>query len=244
MLEWLLASIDPSRAHLVDTAVSLHGRIMTIAWGMLVPCGVLAARFLKVTPWQDFPRELDNQLWWRLHWIGQSCAVALSLVGVWIIWRHAGGGGMHGLIGYAVTCIGVTQVLSGFLRGTKGGPTARGRNGSVRGDHYDMTRRRLAFEIVHKTLGYGALLLIVWALVSGLWLANAPRWMWLGLGGWWLVLLTLGLYWQSKGYAVDTYQAIWGSNPLHPGNRRKAQGWGMRRMESDEQTEDSHVRGH
>ncbi|MEL6646120.1 MAG: cytochrome b561 domain-containing protein [Pseudomonadota bacterium] len=244
MWEWLLSSIDPGRAHLIDAAISWHGRIMVLAWGVLVPCGIMAARFLKVVPWQDFPRELDNQLWWRLHLIGQCFAVLLSMLGVYIVWEHGGDGGFHGVLGYAVTAIGLAQLFSGFLRGSKGGPTAPAKDGSIRGDHYDMTPRRLAFEVIHKTLGYGALALVAWALISGLWLANAPRWMWIAIGGWWMVLLGLGVYWQSRGLAVDTYQAIWGSNPVHPGNRRKAQGWGMRRVKNDKTAEDGHVRGH
>jgi hypothetical protein len=35
--------------------------------------------------------------------------------------------------------------------------------------------------------------------------------------------------WQRAGRCIDTYQAIWGPDPAHPGNRRPPVGWGVRR---------------
>ncbi|MCV0428018.1 MAG: hypothetical protein K5905_21385, partial [Roseibium sp.] len=117
------------------------------------------------------------------------------------------------------------------LRGTKGGPTDVRPDGSLRGDHYDMTPRRLVFETFHKSFGYLALILMVGAIATGLWTANAPNWMWIFLVGWWGALAGISGYLQARGRAVDTYQAIWGPDSIHPGNRMKKQGWGTIRPE-------------
>jgi hypothetical protein len=95
-----------------------------------------------------------------------------------------------------------------------------------------MTPRRLAFEYAHKTLGYLALLLGIAAIATGLWQANAPRWMALGLIGWWGCVIAAFIVLQRRGRAFDTYQAIWGPDLRHPGNRRKPIGWGIRRAEA------------
>ncbi|MEM8648859.1 MAG: cytochrome B, partial [Pseudomonadota bacterium] len=64
MLDWFLGPIDPTRPHDLDMAAAWHGRFMVLAWLFLLPIGVLAARFLKIPPWLDWPRQLDSHLWW------------------------------------------------------------------------------------------------------------------------------------------------------------------------------------
>ena len=131
--------------------------------------------------------------------------------------------------GYGVLVAMFVQVLLGVFRGSKGGPTAPSADGSPRGHHYDMTPRRRAFETAHKTLGYATLGLSVITILLGLWQVNAPVWMWLSLVVWWACLCLMTVVLQMRGMAVDTYQAIWGDDPSHPGNQRPDPGWGMRR---------------
>ena len=233
MLDWLLTPIDPARAHEVGFAVSWHARLMTVAWGVLAPSAVVAARYLKVMPGQDWPRELDNKTWWHCHWMGQVLAYALSLLGLGLI---LGGGASEGVnallhqwLGYSVLALATLQILLGVFRGSKGGPTARAADGSLTGDHYDMTSWRLKFELLHRVFGYIALLVGATAIVSGLWAANAPRWMWIIIANWWVALLILSTVLQRRGHAFDTYQAIWGPDPDLPGNRIPKTGWGTRR---------------
>ena len=199
---------------------------MILAWGILAPLAVLIARFYKVLPGQDWPRQLDNQLWWRVHWIGQSLVLLLTFLGAALIVSGNLPATLHGVLGYAVLLLVLGQVLLGFLRGTKGGPTSP----TMRGDHYDMTRWRLVFEGVHKALGYALIALAVVVIGLGLWDANALRWMWLTLGLWWGILLVLAARLQRSGRAIDTYQAIWGPGVEHPGNNLPAPGWNMRRI--------------
>ena len=229
-MEWLLAPIDPARAHDVGFAVSWHARSMVIAWGVLAPLAVLIARYFKVVPGQDWPRELDSQVWWRSHWMGHSCVAMLSLFGLGLILQVAQGRSLHGFLGYVVLFLMLVQVSFGVMRGSKGGPTAPGHDGSLSGDHYDMSPRRVIFEYVHKCVGYLTLILAVVVIVMGLWDTNAPRWMWITLTGWWAFLIGFAIMLQARGRAVDTYQAIWGPGPEHPGNHRAPVGWGIRRL--------------
>jgi hypothetical protein len=218
LIAWLLAPIDGSRPHEISEAMAWHGRLMTVAWGVLVPLGVVIARYFKVTPRQDWPRQLDNRFWWLSHLTCQYSGGILMLAGLIIILSagRPGAAWLHAMMGYAVLAFGALQFLAGWLRGSKGGPS----EANPRGDHYDMTPRRLAFEHIHKTVGYGALLLAGATILTGLWTANAPHWMWLGIMLWWVALVAAALALQAKGRYVSSYHAIWGPDPAHPGNRR------------------------
>lgn len=219
MWEWLLSPIDPARAHEVGFAISWHARAMVLGWGVLAPLAVMVARFFKVMPHQDWPRQLDNQTWWRSHWIGQSAVLGLTLIGLALVMPPDFSNiTLHRGMGYAVLFGLLAQIGLGLARGSKGGPTAPAPDGSLHGDHYDMTLRRRIFEWVHKSLGYALLLLAALTILVGLWDANGPRWMWLVLSAWWSLLALCFAHFQRKGMAIDTYQAIWGTDPGHPGN--------------------------
>lgn len=226
---WLLQPLSGSSTHSLSSWVSWHGRLMVLSWGLLLPMGVLVARFFKVMPGQDWPRVLDNKRWWKVHLHGQSWALTVALVGLGLVWGQAtgatAGAQVHGLLGWTVMGLGVLQGLAGFARGSKGGPT----DVSLRGDHYDMTPWRKGFERGHKSLGYLALLLACAALGWGLAVADAPRWMVLGLGLWWLLLLVVFIWLQGQDRCIDSYQAIWGPDPQHPGNQMSPTGWGVHR---------------
>lgn len=232
MWEWLLSPIDAGRPHQIGTLLSWHARAMVLGWGICVPLGVLIARYFKIWPGQDWPRELDSQRWWIAHRVFQYTAAALSLIAVLLIWLHGrdhADAQPHRILGYGVLALLCLQVAGGLLRGTKGGPTDRAPDGSLRGDHFDMSRRRLAFEVVHKGAGYLALVLAVAAILSGLWYANGPVWMWGVLGLWWAALGWGAVLCQRRRMAVDTYQAIWGPDTAYPGNRLRPVGVGVTR---------------
>ena len=242
-MDWLLAPIDPLRAHEVGFAVSWHGRSMVLAWGILVPLAIVIARFFKIMPGQDWPRELDSQVWWRTHWMVMSLVAVITVFGYALILPQDAGMSVHTWLGYILLATLAAQVLLGIFRGSKGGPTAPGRDGSLHGHHYDMTPWRRQFERMHKSLGYAALLLAVAVLFTGIWRANAPIWMWLSITSWWIVLLVCARRLQSRGMAIDTYQAIWGDDPSLPGNRLPAPGWGVRRPGDIREEEQDDVRG-
>ncbi len=228
-LAWLLLPLSGNAHHELAFWASMHGRVMVLCWGILLPAGVLMARFFKVMPSQKWPSELDNKTWWKAHLHGQSTAIALTVVGVAMIWNTAGGATAlarwHGYMGWAVTVLGVLQACAGLVRGSKGGPLEP----VIRGDHYDMTKRRNTFEKTHKSLGYAALVLALSTVFMGLVVADAPRWMLLIISLWWLVLIAGFVWLQKQGRCIDTYQAIWGPDAAHPGNRIEPIGWGVKR---------------
>lgn len=232
-LGWLLGPIDPNRPHSVGFFEAWHGRFMVLAWGFLFPVGVIAARFFKVVPWQNWPNEVDNQTWWRAHRTLQYLGGGLVLAAVGLALQIEGDdpqGTLHRWLGWSVAALLAAQFLSAWLRGSTGGPAEPGADGSLAGDHYNMTTRRLAFEVVHKLVGYIALVAAAATVVSGLYLANAPVWMWLCSAMWWLVLIAAAAFLQMRGFTIDTYQAIWGPSLDHPGNRRPPIGIGIRRV--------------
>lgn len=234
MWEWLAAPLFMDRPHELTFAQQWHARFMFLAWGMLAPLAIIIARFFKILPRQDWPTQLDSQLWWRVHWIGQSLVLVFTLVAVSFVYQlDLSALSLHSQFGYVVLLLVLFQIALGYFRGSKGGPTAPQANGSLSGDHYDMNLRRRVFEVLHKSLGYCLLLLSVLTIVIGLWHVNAPRWMWVSIGCWWMLLVVVFVKLQRSGYAIDTYQAIWGPDPQHPGNRTQSAGWGMRKISID-----------
>lgn len=210
---------------------------MVAAWVILLPLGVLVARFFKVTPAQHWPEELDNKFWWHLHLALQYSGVAIMTAAAVLAARYAdvarSAVPLHGLLGWTVVALGWLQLLGGLLRGSKGGPqpaTAEAPAVILRGDHYDMTRRRVIFEYVHKSVGYLAVILAMIVIALGLKAVDAPPWMYWVIGVAWIAGVSIFAWLQWSGRCFDTYQAIWGPAPEHPGNQRRPIGWGILRF--------------
>ncbi|WP_310625177.1 cytochrome b561 domain-containing protein [Limnohabitans sp.] len=239
--QWLSSPISGNNQHLIAPAVYWHARVMVLAWGVCLPVGALMARYFKVTPKQDWPRVLDNQMWWHGHRGLQYTGVLLMSLGLFLVWSSSDAGAspmsnvsnvsnvarLHHVLGWCVLILGWAQMLGGILRGSKGGPT----DPHMAGDHYDMTRWRVVFERLHKSLGWLAIVLAVPVILLGLLNADAPRWMLGLLMVWWSVLLAVAAHWQRRGYCMDTYQAIWGTDPHMPGMQGAPIGWGVRRTQ-------------
>jgi len=232
VIDWLLTPLSGATVHHIEPWAYWHARCMVLGWGVLLPLGALAARYFKVTPGQRWPEQLDNKAWWHAHrWMQWGGVVAMS-VGALLAWGQAQGASraaqLHSWAGWALVALGWMQIGYGLRRGSKGGPT----DVQPRGDHYDMTPRRLHFERVHKGLGWLAVLAAVLVTALGLVVADAPRWMALALFAWWLLLAGTAAQLQRQGRCIDTYQAIWGPDTRHPGNRLKPIGWGVRRPQA------------
>ena len=234
-LQWWLSPLSSASTHHLDIWIVWHARLMVFAWAILLPVGAIAARYYKVTPKQDWPHVVDNRAWWHAHRILQYGGVALMLIGGVLAWNKGSGSTytalIHAYLGWSVITLGVVQVIGAWLRGSKGGPT----DAQLRGDHYDMTPHRLRFEAIHKTCGWLALVLAVLTVVLGLVAADAPRWMAGVLVVWWAALVILGVRLEREGRCIDTYQAIWGTDPSHPGNQRPKIAWAMRRPHNEQE---------
>ena len=229
LMGWLASPISGSATHNLAPWAVWHARSMVLAWAVLMPLGALVARFFKVLPGQDWPHVLDHKAWWHAHRTLQWAGAACMLLGLWLVWGQGSGlndlARLHGWAGWAVCALGALQVVSGLARGSKGGPTSE----QLAGDHYDMTPWRLAFERWHKSLGWLAVTAAVGVTLAGLVQADAPRWMLLLLLLWWSALVMAFAVLQRAGRCIDTYQAIWGPDPQHPGNCLQPIGWGVRR---------------
>jgi len=192
---------------------------MVFAWGILAPLAVIVARYFKILPGQDWPQKLDNQLWWHSHRMAHTCVLGLSILGlVLVLPLQISELSLHGALGCGVLVALVLQVALGVFRGSKGGPTASAPDGSLRGDHYDMTPRRRWFETLHKAIGYSVLVLAGVTILYGLVLANGPNWMSILIVLWWFLLGLGCIFFQRKGMATPSYLAIWGPDQIHPGN--------------------------
>lgn len=254
VLHFLNQPIGGAAHHVIEDAHKWHARLMVLGWGVLIPTGIVVARYFKVLRRQDWPRQLDNRIWWRTHLALQISGCLLSFVAVWIAFRApaaAGSGllpfaavGVHETLGWSIVILGIAQILGGAVRGSKGDHVvvldravavalARAvpghRDGHRGGDHYLMTVRRCMFEYVHKMAGYVALALAGTNILLGLAISDAFVWMWLLIVGYWLVLAGASLVLQRQGRCVDTYQAIYGPDISLPGNARLPIGWGVRR---------------
>ncbi|MEP0519636.1 MAG: cytochrome b561 domain-containing protein [Hyphomicrobiales bacterium] len=215
-LSWLLTPMDTSQAHAIATHQAWHGRLMFLAWGVLLPLGVLIARYFKITPRQNWPEELDHKFWWHSHLLFQHAGVLLMLVGFAIIITNkpfAWPDEFHDYCGWFLILGGLFQFVSGYLRGTKGGPTDPSADGGLHGDHFDMTPRRIWFEGIHKAFGYILLLSGLVGVVSGLWFVNAPKWMWLTIAIVWTAFAGIAIICERKGMQTSSYEAIWGRKP-------------------------------
>lgn len=234
-IDWWLSPLSGAITHEIDPWIMWHARIMVLAWAILLPLGALAARYYKVTPRQDWPRQLDNRAWWLAHQALQYSGVLLMLVGTALAWSNSRSltatAQWHGYLGWFVVIVGALQVLSAWFRGSKGGPTEP----QLRGDHYDMTAHRLWFERLHKRGGWLVVFVAILTICLGLVAADAPRWMALVLTVWWLALTMAALRLERAGRCVNTYQAIWGPDPAHPGNLSAAPTLSARRSRPDEE---------
>ena len=242
ILDFLLRPISGATEHHISHAHQWHARFMVLAWGVLIPSGILIARYFKITPRQNWPRQLDNQFWWISHLVLQIGGCVLSVVALVHVFGTGGTGGtlaaVHGVLGWSIMLLALTQLVGGALRGTRGhhqvvlDEELRALIGS--GDHYLMTLRRCVFEYAHKLSGYAALVLSMVNILLGLTLSDAPRWMWLVIVLFWCALAALAFALQRQGRCIDTYQAIYGPEPALPGNRRAPIGWGVRRYSAEE----------
>ncbi len=205
-------------------AIVAHGALMATAWAAMLPAGAAIARWRKVTRRQRFPDQLDNQFWWNRHRQLQYGGVALTLAGAAAILTVTGGSfaGLHGQLGLALVLLALGQLALSAWRGSKGGPTDPAadpdRPETWRGDHFDMTPRRILFERLHKAIGWGSIGAGAIAIALGASILGWPSALVALLA---LPYVALGVFaaWQGwAGRRVDTYVAIWGRlrSPLLP----------------------------
>jgi preprotein translocase subunit SecG len=125
---------------------------MLLGWGLLLPAGVISARFLKY----------KGPIWFHVHRALQIGGLIVASAG-WIIALvkfnvfiadARGPAVIHGSIGIVTMCVGLLQPVNAFFR-----PHATDGPKSF---------IRLAWEILHKTSGWTALFLAVVTICLGI----------------------------------------------------------------------------
>ncbi|KAI3440938.1 Cytochrome b561 and DOMON domain-containing protein [Psidium guajava] len=126
---------------------NVHGVLNAVSWGVLMPLGVLLARYLKVF-------KSANPAWFYLHVTCQTSAYAVGVAG-WVTGLRLGGGGSsntgtHGSIGMALFILGTLQVFALLLR--------------PKPDH----KYRFYWNMYHHSCGYAAITLSIINVFLGL----------------------------------------------------------------------------
>lgn len=206
-----------------------HAWLMFLCWFVLVPFGVFSIRYFKTRPKPEgLPRGIGKFdplfIWWGMHIWTLYTAITLSLGGIALALIVSGGfsGSLHAWFGGLTVVFGALQILAAWQRGSHGGPNHLSSDpddpSTWRGDHFDMTKRRRWFEAYHKTGGYLAIFLAFGAVTSGL------MQFWMPVIAATLMVIILGVFaaaviLERFGHRHDTYQAVFGSHPEHPGNK-------------------------
>eukprot|EP00606_Chrysophyceae_sp_TOSAG23-5_P000064 GSChrysophyteH2.ASY1.ANO1.230.1 assembled CDS len=140
----------------------VHGSLMMVSWGLLLPLGVISARFLKY-------QGGEPPVWFMYHRPLQISGLLLAIVG-WIVALtqfdvfRAGGGTsfVHGVLGMLVMTLGILQPIGAYFR-----PHAAHAGEAP-------TRARRLFELAHKGGGYSAVTLAVFTILLGVTRPSIP----------------------------------------------------------------------
>ena len=140
----------------------IHGTLMMTSWGVLLPLGVISARFLKY-------QGGDPPTWFKFHRQLQITGLTLAVIG-WVVALsqfdvfRAGGGTsfIHGVLGMLVMTLGILQPIGAFFRPHAPQP----------GEPRSTARR--VFEIAHKGGGYTAVTLAVFTILLGVTRPSIP----------------------------------------------------------------------
>ena len=133
--------------------VLIHGSLMVVGWGLLLPSGVIIALLGKHRP---------NDLWFKIHKILQPVAMLVTIAGFFVALQNftalqAGIGTLnhsHAVCGVATMVLGILQPISGWLRPHKN-------------EDEEKSCKRLGWEIYHKAIGYSVLALAAATIIMG-----------------------------------------------------------------------------
>eukprot|EP01135_Chromosphaera_perkinsii_P007995 Nk52_evm67s1073 gene=Nk52_evmTU67s1073 len=187
----------------------LHGLFMAISWGMLLPVGVVIARYFKH----------KDPLWFQLHRIIQLSGVLLFILGlVFGILARASGGShfqfAHGIIGIIVILLGIAQPIGAFFRPHKDAP------------------KRWIFNLLHWWGGRIALALGVVNISLGFFMIIAPEGAWIA----WYVYLGIFIV-VVIVFEICHRKKLWLFDGADMGSGRIAESHEMEKQDSQEGTQ-------
>ncbi|CAN6175303.1 unnamed protein product [Urochloa humidicola] len=130
--------------------LAVHGFMMFVAWGILLPGGIMAARYLK---------SLKGDGWYQIHVYLQYSGIAIMFLGVLFAAAELRGffvSSVHVKFGVLALLLAVLQPLNAKFRPSK--PA----HGEV------PSRNRILWEYLHVTTGRSAIIVGVVALFTGM----------------------------------------------------------------------------
>ena len=167
LLFWTTSADEGGEEDDTNKQLIAHGSLMLIGWGFLLPLGVISARFF---------RHRADSVWFKLHKM-QILGLVVAAIG-WVIalntWDVLGSGigsariedrkvMAHAICGSTAMCIGFVQPLNAIVR------PHPPKDGEAKG------KFRLLWEIVHKFLGYSAIILALVTIGLGVFLEDAAE---------------------------------------------------------------------
>ncbi|GKV27844.1 hypothetical protein SLEP1_g36967 [Rubroshorea leprosula] len=130
--------------------LAVHGFMMFLAWGILLPGGILAARYLK---------HVKGNGWYQIHVYLQYSGLAIVLLALLFAVAELRGfhvSSLHVKFGIAAIFLGCLQPMNAFMRPEK---PANGQ---------DVSPKRLVWEYFHAIVGRCAVIVGVVALFTGM----------------------------------------------------------------------------
>uniref|UniRef100_A0A0D9XGN4 Cytochrome b561 domain-containing protein n=1 Tax=Leersia perrieri TaxID=77586 RepID=A0A0D9XGN4_9ORYZ len=130
--------------------LAVHGFMMFVAWGILLPGGILAARYLK---------SLKGDGWYQIHVYLQYSGIAIMFLGVLFAAAELRGfyvSSVHVKFGVTALLLAVLQPLNAYFR------PKRPANGEA------SSRNRVLWEYLHVITGRSAIVVGIVALFTGM----------------------------------------------------------------------------
>ncbi|KAK6129563.1 hypothetical protein DH2020_036692 [Rehmannia glutinosa] len=130
--------------------LAVHGFMMFLAWGILLPGGILAARYLK---------HVKDDNWYRIHVNLQYSGLAIVFLGFLFAVAELRGlnlDSLHVKFGMVAILLAVAQPVNAYLRPKKPGPGE------------EACSKRVIWEYSHIIIGRCAIVVGIAALISGM----------------------------------------------------------------------------
>lgn len=130
--------------------LAVHGFMMFVAWGILLPGGILAARYLK---------HVKGDGWFKIHVYLQYSGISIMLLGVLFAAAELRGfsiNSLHVKFGITALILACAQPINAYLRPKK---PANGENTSS---------KRMVWEYFHTIIGRCTIVVGIASLISGM----------------------------------------------------------------------------
>lgn len=130
--------------------LAVHGFMMFLAWGILLPGGILAARYLK---------HVKGDGWFQIHVYLQYSGLAIVFLGFLFAVAELRGlsfSSLHVKFGMLAIVLCIAQPVNAYLRPKK----------PVAGE--EVSSKRRLWEYIHVIVGRGAIVVGVAALITGM----------------------------------------------------------------------------